>query len=95
MNSNANVHIIKYRTYFFVLIGLLMFTSLSILVTSVELGPVAVAAALIFSTCKSTLVLTYFMHLRFDKPIYTIMVSVALFIFLSLLVITMLDYINR
>ena len=97
MNSTdvTQHHIVKYRTYILVLLGLLTFTGLSILVTSVELGPIAVGAALLFSSFKTTLVLTYFMHLKFDKPIFTIMVSVALFIFLSLLLITMLDYLNR
>lgn len=88
-------HIIKYKTYLYVLLGLLTFTGLSVLVTSVELGPLAVVAALLFASFKSTLVLTYFMHLRFDKRIYTAMVSLVLFVFLSLIVITFFDYTFR
>ena len=95
MSNNNQPHIVKYRTYIFVLLALLTFTGLSILVTSVELGPIAVGAALIFSSFKSTFVLRYFMHLKFDKPVYTIMVFVTLFIFLSVLIITLLDYLYR
>lgn len=92
MNEDNKKHIVKYRTYLFVLCGLLTFTGLSILVTSVELGPMAVVAALIFASFKSALVLTYFMHLKFDNRIYTAMVSLVLFVFLVLIVITFFDY---
>ncbi len=92
MSDDQKPHIIKYRTYFFILLALLGFTGLSILVTSVELGPVAVVAALVIASLKSTLVLTYFMHLKFDQRIYTVMVSLVLFVFTAFVVLTFLDY---
>jgi cytochrome c oxidase subunit 4 len=92
MSEGNKHHIVKYRTYLYVLLGLLTFTGLSVLVTSVELGPLAVVAALIFASFKSTLVLIYFMHLKFDNRIYTAMVSLVLFVFLVLIVITFFDY---
>jgi cytochrome c oxidase subunit 4 len=92
MSHNGNNHIVKYRTYIIILAILLTFTFLSILVTSYDLGPLAVSAALLFATLKTTLVLMYFMHLKFDQPVYTIMVSVVLFVFVAVVVITFLDY---
>ncbi len=92
MNEDNKKHIVTYRTYLFVLLGLLVFTGLSILVTSVELGPLAVAAALILASLKSALVLTYFMHLKFDQRIYAAMVTLVFFVFLVLIVITFFDY---
>ena len=44
-----------------ILIALLSFTALSILITSYDLGPLAVSAALLFASLKTTLVLLYFM----------------------------------
>lgn len=85
-------HIIKYRTYVVILLILVTFTMLSVLVTSFELGPLAVGAALFFAAAKSTLVLLYFMHLKFDEPVLRVMVGAVLSIFVVVLVITMLDY---
>ena len=93
MSDNKHqVHIVKYRTYLFVLLGLLIFTTLSVAVTSVELGPYAVVAALIFATLKSSLVLAYFMHLKFDQRIFIAMFALVIFVFLIFIVITFLDY---
>jgi cytochrome c oxidase subunit IV len=92
MNSPEKSHIVPYRTYVVVLLALLTFTGLSILVTSFELGPLAVSAALLFATFKTTLVFLYFMHLKFDERIYAIMVSVVLLLFFIVIVITFLDY---
>jgi cytochrome c oxidase subunit IV len=90
--ENEKKHIVEYRTYFIVLICLLVFTFSSIGVTQLELGTLSVTAALVFSSIKSILVLAIFMHLRFDNKIYAILVGIVLFIFAALVVITFLDY---
>jgi cytochrome c oxidase subunit IV len=92
MSHNGNNHIVKYKTYIIILAILLTFTFLSILVTSYDLGPLAVSAALLFATLKTVLVFMFFMHLKFDQPVYTIMVSIVLFVFVAVIVITFLDY---
>ena len=92
MEGDKKQHIIKYRTYAVILLILLVFTTLSVLVTSFELGPLAVSAALFFAAAKSTLVLLYFMHLKFDEPVLRIMVGAVLTIFIVVIVITFLDY---
>lgn len=91
MEENKS-HIVKYRTYIVVLLFLVSFTLLSVLITSFDLGPLAVSAALFLAAAKSTLVLLYFMHLKFDEPVIRIMVGAVLFIFIAVLVITFLDY---
>ena len=92
MSNPEKSHIVPYSTYIVILLALLTFTGLSILVTSYELGPLAVSAALLFATLKTTLVFLYFMHLKFDERIYGVMVSVVLALFLIIIVITFLDY---
>lgn len=92
MDNTKTAHIVPYRTYIVILIMLLTFTGLSILVTSYDLGPLAVSAALLFATCKTTLVFLYFMHLKFDQRIYALMASVVLLVFIIVIVITFLDY---
>jgi cytochrome c oxidase subunit 4 len=92
MSDSGKNHIVSYKTYLIILLVLLIFTALSIIVTSFELGPLAVSAALLFATLKTTLVFMYFMHLKFDQPVYAIMVSIVLFVFVAVVVITFLDY---
>jgi cytochrome c oxidase subunit 4 len=88
-------HIVPYRVYLLVLIALVALTFGSIWITSIELGELTVAAALVFATIKSYLVLIYFMHLKYDKKYIRIMVGFVFTIFLVVIVITFLDYLFR
>lgn len=93
--STEKQHIVPYKTYVIILIALLILTFSSIGITSIELGEYTVAGALLFSTIKSFLVLTYFMHLKFDKPYIRIMVGFVFVLFIVVIVITFLDYLYR
>ncbi len=55
------------RTYLLVWAGLIALTAATVTVASLDLGPVAVGLALVIAAVKSTLVLLYFMHLRWEK----------------------------
>ena len=93
--SEEKHHIVPYRLYAIILGILLLLTFTSIVITEIELGAYTVAGALLFAIVKSYLVLTYFMHLKFDKPYIRIMVLFVFAIFVVVLVITMLDYLYR
>lgn len=93
--SKSKQHVVPYRLYFIVLLALLVLTFLSVGITSIELGEYTVAAALLFAVLKSYLVLTYFMHLKYDKPYIKIMVGFVFIIFLVMIIITFLDYLYR
>ena len=94
MSSEAK-HIVPFRTYLLILLGLITLTLLSVEVTHIDLREYTVAAALIIAGVKSFLVLSYFMHLKFDKPMYRNMVFFVLALFLAVTIITFIDYINR
>ncbi len=93
--SNEKQHIVPFKLYLIVLLALLVLTFSSIGITSIELGAYTVAGALLFAIIKSYLVLTYFMHLKYDKPYIRIMVAFVFTIFVVVLVITFLDYLYR
>jgi cytochrome c oxidase subunit IV len=95
MDSNEKTHIVSYKTYIFILIGLLILTFLSIEVTSIQLGPITVVAALLFACIKTSLVLSYFMHIKFDSMFFKIMVPLVFLLLGVLIIITYLDYIYR
>uniref|UniRef100_UPI003216F6F0 cytochrome C oxidase subunit IV family protein n=1 Tax=uncultured Draconibacterium sp. TaxID=1573823 RepID=UPI003216F6F0 len=93
--SEEKHHIVPYRLYAIVLLALLVLTFSSIEITHIDLGAYSVAGALLFAIIKSYLVLTYFMHLKYDKPYIKLMVAFVFAIFVVVLVITMLDYLYR
>lgn len=95
MENNVNNHITPYRTYVIVLLSLLVLTALSVTVTTIELGPLTVTVALLLATVKALIVLIYFMHLKFDNIIYSIMLGFVIFSIVSIIVITFLDYLFR
>lgn len=88
-------HIVPYKVYVFVLIGLLALTFLSIAITEIDLGSLTVAGALVFASVKVFFVLKYFMHLKYDKPYIASMVIFVFAIFVVTIVVTFLDYLYR
>ncbi len=88
-------HVVPYRIYVLVLIGLIVLTLSSIGITSINLGKYTVAGALIFAVIKTFLVLTYFMHLKYDKLYIKMMVAFVFAVFVVTIVITFLDYLYR
>ena len=94
-DSETQAHIVKYRTYFFVLLGLCTLTITSWAVTRVEIGHFAVTAALLIAAAKSSLVLWHFMHLKYEKKIIIFMVGLVLLLFVAVLIVTFLEYLSR
>ncbi len=88
-------HIVSYKSYFYILVTLIALTFMSIGITKINLGEYSVLGAMIFATIKSILVLTWFMHLKFDQPFLRIMVGFVVLLFLAVIFITFLDYYFR
>jgi len=95
MEKEQRPHIVRYQTYVYVLIALLLMTFTSVAVTHINLGPYTVSTALILAAIKSTLVLLIFMHLKFDKKFYGYMVASVFLLFFCVITITFLDYLYR
>ncbi|MBN1599554.1 MAG: cytochrome C oxidase subunit IV family protein [Bacteroidales bacterium] len=92
MDNKDNTHIVKYRTYLFVLITLIVFTFISVAITGIQLGKLAVVGALVLASFKSSLVLWYFMHLKYENQFLRLMVGLVLFVFIAVLIVTFFDY---
>ncbi len=93
--NEEKTHIIPYRTFLLVLLALLTFTFISIGVTSYNLGPLTVVTALLLATFKTILILTYFMHLKYDVKMFGILVAAVLALIAIVIMITFLDYLFR
>jgi cytochrome c oxidase subunit 4 len=93
--SEEKHHVVPLRIYIIVLLVLLALTFASIGITSIELGVYTVVGALLFACVKTLLVLTYFMHLKYDKKYIRAMVAFVFAIFFVVIIITFLDYLYR
>jgi cytochrome c oxidase subunit 4 len=78
-----------------VLLVLLILTTLSILAVKLHLGAFTVALALILASVKVTIVLTYFMHLKFENMLLRLMVGGVFLLFAIVIAITFIDYYFR
>ena len=70
--ENEKSNIIPYRTFLIVLVVLIVLALTSVALTRIYLGTLTVAIALIIAVIKSSLVLRYFMHLKFESRMFTI-----------------------
>jgi cytochrome c oxidase subunit 4 len=93
--ENEKNHIIPYRTFLFVLAGLIGATLVSVAVTQISLGTLTVAIALLIAAVKSTFVLRIFMHLKFENKMFSLAVIAVVLIIAVVIFITLLDYLYR
>ncbi len=94
MSSEA-VHITPYRTHAWVLISLLALTFVTVTVTWIDLSALTVAMALLIASVKAFIVLTWFMHLKFESTLFRVFVFIVLFIYVLVILFTLSDYMFR
>ncbi len=88
-------HALKLKTYIFIWLALIELTILSVAAATVDFKALAVTVALIIAIAKSTIVGAYFMHLKFDSKILSVMVSITLVVFSTFIILTFVDYAFR
>ena len=95
--SNSHTHhiITPVGTYVAVFVGLLILTGATYVVATIDLGwlntPVALAVALF----KASLVVIYFMGVRYNTPLTKVVVVAGFFWLLIMFGLTMADYVSR
>jgi len=94
MNHHDN-HISSDSLNWKVLIVLLILTTLSVLAIKIHIGAFTVALALLIASVKVTVVLTYFMHLKFENLLLRLMVGGVFLLFAIVIAITFIDYYFR
>ncbi len=88
--TTAAGHVVPLRVLATVWGTLLALTALTVAAAGVDLGSYNLGVAMLIATVKATLVLLFFMHLRYDRPILAIvfvtaLLFVALFVSIALL----------
>jgi cytochrome c oxidase subunit IV len=93
--TNAETHITDYRVYGWVLLALLVLTTITITVTWIDLSAITVLVALVIASVKSFIVLRYFMHLKFESKLFSVFLIMVLSIYVLVIVLTYFDYLLR
>jgi cytochrome c oxidase subunit 4 len=93
--QSEEAHITDYRSYAWVLIALLILTTITITVTWIDLSALTVLVALIIASIKAVIVLAYFMHLKFDNKLFAVFVVMVLLIYTLVIFLTFFDYMMR
>ncbi|HEY3251773.1 MAG TPA: cytochrome C oxidase subunit IV family protein [Ignavibacteria bacterium] len=84
-------HEVSYGTYVMVWLGLVALTAVTVTIAGIHLGSVTLVAALTIATIKTILVVTYFMHVKFDNRVIKVFIFVCLLIFITIMVLTFSD----
>jgi cytochrome c oxidase subunit 4 len=87
--------VVPVRTYLAVFTALIALTAITVWVAFYDLGVMSAVAALGIATIKATLVVLYFMHVRYSPRLIGLTVLAGLFWLGILLALTMNDYLTR
>ena len=87
-------HIVPVGVLAATLTTLLFLTFLTVAVSWVDLGALNLWLALLIAATKATLVLLYFMHLRYEKPFNAIVLICALLFVMLFCSLTLMDSLN-
>ena len=92
MLKDKDHHIVPYSIYVNVWLTLLALTVITVAVSYIDMRNVAILTAVLIATVKCSLVLLYFMHIRFGKPLYAIMILAVLATYAIFIGLTFADY---
>jgi cytochrome c oxidase subunit 4 len=88
-------HVVQPRTYVLVFIALLVLLGATLAAARVDLGPLNLIVWLTIAGIKATLVVLYFMHVRYASRTTWVFAAAGLLWFFTLLGLTLADYLSR
>jgi cytochrome c oxidase subunit 4 len=89
-------HISSVKLYVGIWLALLTCTVLTALVSFMDLGPFNAIVALAIATFKASLVVLFFMHVKYvGEKMTKLTIVTAIFFFLILITLTLADYLTR
>ncbi len=71
-------HIVRYKTFIYVWIALIVLTATTITVAGLHLGRFSTLTALVIASIKASLVLWFFMHLKYEKRVFKVLLLVPI-----------------
>ncbi|MEK6299433.1 MAG: cytochrome C oxidase subunit IV family protein [Acidobacteriota bacterium] len=88
-------HVVSRKIYFIIFGALLVLTAATVWVATFDLGAWNAVVALSIAVLKGTLVVLYFMHVRYSSKLTWVFVAAGFFWLAILLAFTFSDYATR
>ena len=88
-------HIVSPKIYLLILTALLAGTTATVAVAQIDLGPFNIVVALTIAVIKATLVVLFFMHMKYSHRLNWIFFAAAVIWLILLISMTLVDVIAR
>jgi cytochrome c oxidase subunit IV len=88
-------HIVPKKLYYMIFAALLVGTALTVMFAFINLGNFNILAALVIAVIKASLVIFFFMHVKYSSRLTKLWVAVGFIWLFIMLSITMTDYLSR
>ena len=88
-------HVVPPRVYFGVFTALIVLTATTTAVSFVDLGPWNTVVALAIAFLKATLVVLFFMHVKYSPRLTQVVIAGGLFWLAILIALTLSDFLSR
>lgn len=93
--SRHTPHILPLQTYFGVATVLFILTGITVWVAQYDLGEINLEVAMIIAATKASLVALFFMHLKYDNKLYSVIFLTAILFLAAFIIFTMFDTMDR
>jgi len=88
-------HVVSPKLYLLILVALLVGTAATVWVAQTNLGPLNLAVALTIAVIKATLVVLFFMHMKYSHRLNWIFFAAAIIWLILLISMTLVDVVAR
>lgn len=88
-------HIVSLKLYIGIFVALMVLTAATVWVAFIDLGMMNNVVAMTIAVIKATLVILFFMHVRYSTPLTWVVVVSGFFWLVVLIGLTMSDYVSR
>jgi len=91
MKKEEDTHIVGYGVFVAVWAALIALTAITVTVAGMHLGKFSILAALAIASVKASLVLWYFMHLKYEHKLFKVLLLVPVMTLTVIIGLTFLD----
>ncbi|NOT43903.1 MAG: oxidase [Acidobacteria bacterium] len=88
-------HVSPVSSYIGIFLGLMVLTAVTVGVAFINLGPLNFPVAIAIAILKATLVILFFMHVKYSSTLTKMFVGTAFFFLIILFGLTLTDYLSR
>jgi cytochrome c oxidase subunit 4 len=88
-------HVVSWKIYYAIFGSLLVLTGITTAVAFVDLGNFNIVVALAIAGLKASLVILFFMHVKYSSKLTKMFVIAGFFWLALMMIITMTDYLTR